>query len=74
MSCGEDNENPNLHPSHVPRGEAAHGNGLPCPRLPGQTVSYTVVQPWLIARPPDWEYRPEMVATAKVTVERLRMI
>ncbi len=72
--CGEHDENPNLHPGHVPGGQAGHGHGLPCPGLPGQALSYTVVEWWLIARPPDWTYKKEPVPVAKVTVERLPMI
>ena len=74
MSCGDRDDEGDCSTGPVPRREAEDSPG-PCHLgLPGQPFSYIVVQPWLIARPPGWEWEEEMVPVAKVTVERLPMI
>ena len=71
MSCGDRDNETGGGTGPFPRREAADCRG-PCRcGLPGQSFTYLVGQPWLVARPPDWEYKEEMVAVAKVTVERM---
>lgn len=74
MSCGDRDDEGDCGQSPVPEREAEDSPG-PCRLgLPGHPFTYIVVQPWHVARPPDWQWRTEMVPAARVTVERIGLL